>query len=187
MFGLHRKQVRPCWPWRGWRCCLKVTAPHLLPALGKVWHSHAFIILSGFKLLSWCKLSAMGFPSSFIYFLLPHPLCPRLTPEPGGRACPAVSWAQDAGPTPVHPEPGGPDCNSGIQCPSVMSPHRYTQLQPSINSSSCTSATLFVIMLQSSNLRQNKVTNEDVRLDLLDSSDLKLECRTVGLKYKYVH
>lgn len=127
----------------------------------------------------------MGFPSSFIYFLLPHPLCPRLTPEPGGRASPAVSGAQDAGAAQVHPEPGGPDCNSGIQCPSVMSPHRYTQLlilRLSIKRSSCTYVTLSDIMLQSSDLRQTKVTNEDIRLNLLDSLDLKLESKTVALK-----
>lgn len=37
-------------------------------------------------------------------------------------------------------------------------------------------------MLQSSDLRQTKVTNEDIRLNLLDSLDLKLESKTVALK-----
>lgn len=57
-----------------------------------------------------------------------HP-CPRLPPQPGGKACPAVSGAQDARPTPLHPEPGGPDGGPRLQGPSLLSPHRYTRLQ----------------------------------------------------------
>lgn len=63
--------------------------------------------------------------STFIYFLL---LFPRFTPEPRGRGCAADSGPQDAGATSVHPVPGGPDSSSGIQCPSLMPPHRCTQL-----------------------------------------------------------
>lgn len=37
-FLFHRKQVRPCWPWKEWLCCPKVTAAHLLPALERVSH-----------------------------------------------------------------------------------------------------------------------------------------------------
>ncbi len=44
-FLSHRKQARPCWPWREWLCYLKATTLDLLPVLERVRPSHSFLIL----------------------------------------------------------------------------------------------------------------------------------------------
>lgn len=94
------------------------------PGEGK--NTHCFIInfisleLFYFPHLSW-------FLPPLFHWLPPFSsLCPRLPPEPWGRASPAVSGAQNARSTPVHTEPAGPVSGSGIHCPSLLSRHRYT-------------------------------------------------------------